>query len=191
LPRGLGAGLLSSLREAFVLPGGCAASRRWLVPPQAGLAARRDSSGCDPAVRLGPGTPRCPHETASPTPQPRSARLVPAASGEMAARTRRADGKPATKKHCSHASSSANANGGGGEIHPAGQRSHLAGACGHPTRWPSWGYGAAASRRRRGVTRRAALSGRTRRRVGGLGSTPSPSDRSWPAGQKKPRSEEQ
>jgi len=79
---------------------------------------------------------------------------------------------------------------GGGENRPAGGGSHAAGACGHPTRWPSWGNGAAASRRRRGATRRAALSGRARRRVGGLGSRPGPSDCSEPAGQRRkpPRS---
>jgi hypothetical protein len=74
--------------------------------------------------------------------------------------------------------------GGWRSILPAGHRSHCAGACGSPTRWPAWGDGAAVSCRRRGTTRPAVLSGRTPRRVGGLGSRPSPSDRSRSAGQK-------
>jgi hypothetical protein len=70
-------------------------------------------------------------------------------------------------------------------MRPAGHRSHLACACGDPTRWLTRGDGAAASCRRRGAPREAALSGRMRRRVGGLGWMSSPSDRSRPAGQDK------
>ena len=94
LPRGLGGA--SSCHCVTTLF--CPAGARPLGACSPPLAARRDSSGCDPEARLGPGSPRCPQETASPIPQPRSTRRVPAASGGMTARTRWADGIPTTSK---------------------------------------------------------------------------------------------
>jgi hypothetical protein len=52
----------------------------------------------------------------------------------------------------------------GGKSRPEGRQCHHAGASGPPTRLPAWGDGAAVSCRRRGPTRRQALSGRSRRR---------------------------
>jgi len=68
----------STVQVTFCLSGGPT-----LGPCSPTLASGRDSFGCDPAVRSGPRTPRCPHATGSPTPRPRSARRVPAAYGAM------------------------------------------------------------------------------------------------------------
>jgi hypothetical protein len=74
--------------------------------------------------------------------------------------------------------------GGGGEIRPAGGRSHRAGPCGHRAVRPAGGdAGPDRTRHVREGNSEApytglCLLGRTRRRVGGLSSMRSPSDRS-------------
>jgi len=81
---------------------------------------------------------------------------------------------------------------GGGEIRPAGDRSHGAGACGHRAGVPRWGIAGAVSGEQRGALPRDVSRprrDRTRRRVGGLRSMCSPSDRSQPAGQNKTSTE--
>jgi hypothetical protein len=80
--------------------------------------------------------------------------------------------------------------GGGGEIRPAGDRSHSDGACGHRAARPAGGNAgrararSARARNSEGPHAGLCLLGRTRRRVGGLRSMRSPSDCSQPAGQK-------
>ena len=87
---------------------------------------------------------------------------------------------------------------GGGEIRPAGGRSHGAGARGSRAARPAGGDAGPdrASHARKGNSEGPhaglCLLGRTRRRVGGLRSMRSPSDRSKPAGQQEAsRSEEE
>jgi hypothetical protein len=121
------------------LPCGCPASRRLLTPARFApkLLQPRPSS----ASRG--GAPRCPHTTASPTPRPGSARWGPRGLrrdgrshppgglntphpqdcwtnpyGQLPALARRSKQVPGARE-------------GGGEIRPAGGRSHGAGACGH------------------------------------------------------------
>jgi hypothetical protein len=88
--------------------------------------------------------------TASPTPQPRSARRVPAASGEMAAHPSGGWNTPhpqgrcspckAVSQSCRHGGSRSVAmREGGGEIRPAGEKSHGAGACGSRAARPAGG----------------------------------------------------
>ena len=80
---------------------------------------------------------------------------------------------------------------GGGELRPAGGRSHGAGARGHRAAKPAGGDAGpdrashAEEGNSEGPHAGLCLLGRTQRRVGGLGSKPSPSDRSGPAGQSR------
>jgi hypothetical protein len=76
-----------------------------------------------PRSAFGAGAPRCPQETASPTPQPRCARPVPATSGGMAAGTRRADCSPQRERIRFL---------GGGSNPPVPRVADLSGARGHP-----------------------------------------------------------
>jgi len=83
---------------------------------------------------------------------------------------------------------------GSGEARPVGGRSHRAGACGSRAARPAGGYAGpdrlscAREGNSEGSHAGLCLLGRTRRRVGGLGSMPSPSDRPQPAGQKETQS---
>jgi hypothetical protein len=197
LPRGLRFSCFFSLREGLLsCPSG---TRRSGLGRPRGLRPSAPSAATEqgrPAV----GSPRCSREAAPATPNretparvpqppeawprhPRGAGKTP--SGNAVSRTCRTDFP--VRRGCLRRSL---ATGGWRHIRPAGHRSDGAGACGPPTGRPAWGDGAAVSCRRRGTARRAALSGRTRRRVGGLGSKPSLSDRCRPAGQERglPRS---
>jgi hypothetical protein len=83
------------------------------------------------------------------------------------------------------------ASGGGGEIRPAGDRSHSGGACGNRAARPAGGNAgrarARSARARNSEGPHAGLCqlGRTQRRVRGAASMAAPSDRSQPAGQYK------
>jgi len=165
----------------------CPAGERPLGACSPPLASRRDSCGRDPAARSGPGTPRCPQKTASPTPQPRAARRVPAASGAMAATTRRAESPRPPKRHSSHLSSRAMASGrvvvrtaprATGAMSPERAGPERASRGGVSLAWSHTNS--------EGPRRGTSLLGRMRRRIGGLGSMPSPCDSSWPAGQERP-----
>jgi hypothetical protein len=118
------------------------------------LAARRDSSGCDPAARSGPGTPRCPHETASPTPQPRAVRRAPAASGAMAVPPAGRNFSTHPKTRLTRLKQDHGEREGGGEIRPAGHKSHFAGACGHRAGVSRWGVAGVVSYEQRGAPAR-------------------------------------
>ena len=89
---------------------------------------------------------------ASPTPRPGPHAGDPAASGAMAARTRRADSIPPTQRHPSHRLKQDHGEReGGGEIRPAGHRSDRAGACGHRAGVPRWGVAGVVSYEQRGA----------------------------------------
>ena len=182
--------LLRHCVTAFVLPSGCAASLRLLAPARCAPRLPRPR----PRSAFQAGAPRCPHETAAPIPRPGpragSPRLretwppapawriefPPPECGGLS------EGRAAAWRDgsCSYMANGRVAV----KIRPAGDRSHRAGACGsracRSSRWRRWRRPKA---EQRGSARRACLLGRTRRRVGGLGSMPSPSDRSKPAGQ--------
>jgi len=144
------------LRGGFPLPGGWVAARRLLAPPQAGLAARRDSSGCDPAARWGRGPSVSAQDRVTDTPA-RSARRVPAASGDIAAPPAGRIFSPTQKEEKAAwegGIQSAGAAGGRSLRSPRAPRVRI----GAGRRWPE-----AQRREQRGSRRRGALRGHGRR----------------------------
>ena len=188
-----------SLREAFFLPGRCAAARRLLAPARGAprllrLRPSRDVSRRGPSLFV--------RRHASDTP-PRDARSV--------TRSRRRHGRwhpPGGLKAPLPESGGPNPHShlpvlarplkqapgereGDGEDRPAGDRSHCAEACGPRAARMAGGNAGPdrASHAREGNSEGPhaglCLLGRTRRRVGGLRSMRSPSDRSESAGQQE------
>jgi hypothetical protein len=151
----------SSHSVRFILPGGWGAARRWLAPARGAPSLLRPR----PSNAARVGAPRCPQETASPTPHPGSARWGSRGLRRHGRPTRQAEVfHPPDKPACTPQAAPSKRE-GGGEIAP-----RAAGAI---------------SPQRAGPQRGTSLLGGTRRRVGGLGSKPSPSDRSRPVGQKE------
>jgi hypothetical protein len=197
---------------AFVLPDRCAASschstpwrfscrrRGWL-----GAALRLPSRGGRTLLRPRPesairvGAPRHSHGPAPPSPQRGSRVRCPRAPERFA--THGTGGLNAPRSRCGaahRAEDSAERNDSCWNLargwvvvtRPAGDRSHGAEACGDRSARPAGGDAGPdrASHAREGNSEGPhaglCLLGRTRRRVGGLGSTPSPSGRSRPVGQ--------
>ena len=182
-------------RGTFNPPGGCAAARRLLTP----LPALRDSYGCDPAARLGPGTPRClllrgitdtPASIRAPGPRSlrRHGRWHPPGGlktphpqiGELILGA----GVPAWRDgSCIYTANGRvvvrSAPRAAGAMAPKCAGTERASRGGVSLAWLHTNS--------EGPHRGTSLRGRTRRRVGGLGSMPSPSDRSKPAGQERSR----
>ena len=179
------------LRDGSMLPRGCTAPRRLLAPAR--CAPRLPQPRPSSSSRA--GAPRCSHEAASPTPRrspragsPRSRETWPLApawrieyhhpqnQGDSVVRLRPGFQRDLLQVLCERE--------GGSEIRPAGDTSHCAEACGHRAARPAGGDADPdrAFHARKGNSEGPhvglCLLGRTRRRVGGLRSMRSPSDRS-------------
>jgi hypothetical protein len=172
-----------SLREAFFLPGGwgaCSALARprSLRASTPSATTRQCGPGWGPSVSANDRVPDTPPRFRTPgSPWPPETMAAPPA--------RRIE-YPPTQKHRSDLSSRALLSGrvgvraaprATGAISPAGAGTERASRSGVSL--------ARSHANSEGPHRGASLLGRTRRRVGGLGSMPSPSDRSRPAGQTK------
>jgi hypothetical protein len=163
----------------------CPAGGRPLGAGSPPLAARRDSSGHDPAVRpeVGPLGVRKQPRHRHPTPTPHAG--DPVASGEMAAPSA---GRifSAHPKKGSHLSNRTMVNGRVGVRSAPRATGAMALERAGTERASRGGVSLAwLDTNSEGPHRGTSLLGRMRRRVGGLGSMPSPSYGSRPAGQEK------